>query len=133
MRPLQRLRHSLVSFPQKDIPLPFFNVFLTPLDYNIGVDTEEKKICPKCNYLGGEMDNICPYCGIELISKCPKCGARIKSAFAEYCYVCGLRFADAIRNGRHSNQRQSAHSAKQKKKGGDVKAKRGRQRDKERW
>jgi len=52
----------------------------------------EKKICPRCNYLGRDKDIVCPYCGFELISDCPKCGAPIKVAFAEYCYICGFRF-----------------------------------------
>jgi transcription elongation factor Elf1 len=52
----------------------------------------EKKICPRCNYLGSDRDTTCPYCGLELISQCPKCKAQIKVAFAEYCYICGFCF-----------------------------------------
>jgi hypothetical protein len=41
---------------------------------------------------------VCPHCGITLISECPHCNARIKTAFAEYCYACGLSFKKISKN-----------------------------------
>ena len=56
----------------------------------------EKKICPRCNYLGLDKDVACPYCGLALISKCPECSAQIRVVFAKYCSICGCRFEDTV-------------------------------------
>jgi predicted amidophosphoribosyltransferase len=56
------------------------------------------KLCPLCNYAGDDGDKVCPHCGVALISECPQCGARIKTAFAEYCYACGINFREITKN-----------------------------------
>jgi hypothetical protein len=56
------------------------------------METESKKICPKCNYCGGDEDTVCPYCGLDLICSCPVCATPIRSVFAKYCYGCGQSF-----------------------------------------
>jgi len=53
------------------------------------MDTDTKKICPRCNYSGRGGDASCPYCGVKLISECPTCGAPIRVVFAKFCYGCG--------------------------------------------
>ncbi len=69
----------------------------------------EKKICPRCNYLGIDRDATCPYCGLALISKCPECKAQIRVVFAKYCYICGFRFEDTVNtsNGKEGKKKQS--------------------------
>ena len=69
----------------------------------------EKKICPRCNYLGIGEDVICPYCGLALISKCPECKAKIRVVFAKYCYICGFHFEDAANslNGKEGRKKES--------------------------
>jgi len=62
------------------------------------MNNTEKRICPKCNYLGGNQDNVCPYCGIRLISRCPECRAPVRVAFAKYCYRCGIQFSKTVDN-----------------------------------
>jgi len=85
------------NFSDQTITL-FFNVFLTPAPNGTIMNNKEKRICPKCNFLGTRQDNVCPYCGIRLISLCPECGAPIRIAFARYCYRCGVQFSKTVDN-----------------------------------
>ena len=62
------------------------------------------KLCFLCNYSGDKEDKICPHCGIELISECPNCGARIKTSFAEYCYLCGINFKKLVKERRQKDK-----------------------------
>lgn len=62
------------------------------------MDTDTKKICPRCNYSGRDGDVSCPYCGLNLISECPTCGAPIRFVFAKFCYGCGTPFHVAAGN-----------------------------------
>ncbi|RKZ02964.1 hypothetical protein DRQ21_07030 [Candidatus Fermentibacteria bacterium] len=62
------------------------------------MNNKQKRICPKCNYLGSQQDNVCPNCGISLISLCPRCKAPIRVAFAKFCYRCGVQFSKTVDN-----------------------------------
>lgn len=72
----------------------------------------EKRICPRCNYLGIGEDVTCPHCGLALISKCPVCSAQIRVVFAKYCSICGFRFEDAANasNGKDGNTKEETGS-----------------------
>jgi len=55
---------------------------------------ETISICLQCGYLSvRQKEKYCPGCGAVLVQKCQRCGEPIEHPMAQYCAVCGEKYA----------------------------------------